>query len=332
MFKLVILSILMISVGLALIPHIVYLILKLASLVFRFHVSYRPYGYTAVGLVVVWVLLFGYGHYFGRFFYEISDVELSCKSLPRSFDGYRIVQISDLHLDGWVGKKEKLEEIVRTINDQKPDLIIFTGDLISLDRNELRPFIPVLRTLSAKNGTFSIMGNHDYMPYNRSMSDRERASAVAELQRMQREELGWNLLLNENKTLYRGTDSIAIVGCENKSMGIHNVVSRGDLKKALAGVEDMFHIILTHDPTHWKGEIVANESKTGHASLTFSGHTHSGQFRLFGFSVARFVYDEYDGLYKDGDQQLYVNIGLGGTMPMRVGATPEITVFTLRSE
>ena len=111
------------------------------------------------------------------------------------------------------------------------------------------------------------------------------------------------------------------------SEGIHHIITRGDLKKASEGTEGHYPIILTHDPTHWRGEIVK-----GRPSLTLSGHTHAGQFRVLGWSVARFIYDEYDGLYTDGDHNLYVNIGLGGTMPMRIGATPEITLITLKSK
>lgn len=330
MFKLVILSIIMISVGIALLPHIVYAVAKLLSFVFHFHVTYRPFGYTALTLVGIWILMFLWGHCFGRFFHEIKPVEIACKGVPEAFKGYRIVHISDLHLDGWAGKEAKLGAIVSEINAQNPDAIVFTGDLISLDKEELRPLTPVLKGLKAKDGVISIMGNHDYIPYNRSLTDRQRNAAITELQRMEREDLGWNLLLNENTILRRGTDSIAVIGCENKSMGVHNVVSRGDLDKAMKGTEGMFHIILTHDPTHWRGEIVGKESAAGNSSLTLSGHTHAAQFRILGFSFARFVYKEYDGLYVEGNQKLYVNIGLGGTMPMRVGATPEITVITLR--
>ena len=330
MFKLVILSIIMISVGIALLPHIVYAVAKLLSFVFHFHVTYRPFGYTALALVGIWILMFLWGHCFGRFFHEIKPIEIACKGVPEAFKGYKIVHISDLHLDGWAGKEAKLSEIVSEINAQNPDAIVFTGDLISLDKEELRPLIPVLKGLKAKDGVISIMGNHDYIPYNRSLTDRQRNAAITELQRMEREDLGWNLLLNENTILRRGADSIAVIGCENKSMGVHNVVSRGDLDKAMKGTEGMFHIILTHDPTHWRGEIVGKESAAGNSSLTLSGHTHAAQFRILDFSFARFVYKEYDGLYVEGVQKLYVNIGLGGTMPMRVGARPEITVITLR--
>lgn len=332
--------VLMISVGIALIPHIIYIIGKLAELFLRlfhqhpFSVSYRPFGYSAIGLVTLWLVLFAWGHYFGRYFHETKEVEIPVKGLPKTFDGYRIVQISDLHLDGWAGHEEGVAEIVSEINALNADAIVFTGDIVSLSKDELTPFTSILSQLKAKDGVYSIMGNHDYLPYNRKVEERKRLADIAEIQRMQREDMGWHLLLNENATIRRGNDSIAFVGCENQSMGIHNIIVRGDLHKALEGTEDMTRILLTHDPTHWRGEVIpfAKKSPKDFIPLTLSGHTHSGQFRVLGLSVARFVYKEYDGLYTEGDQHLYVNIGLGGTMPMRVGATPEITLITLHAK
>lgn len=330
----------MIGVGIALLPHIVYLLLKVVEVILRlfhqhpFSVHYRPFGLTAAGLVVIWVVLFTWGNLFGRYFHEVKTVEIPIRDLPQSFDGYRIVQISDLHLDGWMGHEEGLREIISEINSLDADAVVFTGDLVSLSKDELVPFVPVLKELKAKDGVFSIMGNHDYQPYNRGIDERTRAKNVAELQRMEREDLGWHLLLNENVILRSGVgDSIALLGCENHSMGVHNIVVRGDLHKALSGTEGMTRILLTHDPTHWRGEVIpfAENNPDDFIALTLSGHTHSGQFRLFGLSVAAFVYDEYDGLYTEGDQSLYVNIGLGGTMPMRVGATPEVTLIKLRT-
>ncbi|MDO4959970.1 MAG: metallophosphoesterase [Prevotellaceae bacterium] len=358
----IIISFIMISVGVALLPHLAYLLVKLISLVGHFSVAYRPFGYTALGLVVVWLVIFCWGYFFGRYFHETKEVTISCKGLPEAYDGFRIVQISDLHLNGWEGHEDKVLDIVKEINALEPDVIVFTGDLVSFDESELKPFIPVLSQLKSPNGVISIMGNHDYIPYQRSLSDRERASKIAELQRMEKEDLGWKLLLNENtfvlphggeKALNLGSISsvpnsdvpvsesapslreraggeapfLYFIGCENQSMGVHNVISRGDLKKASEGTEDGYPVILTHDPTHWRGEIVK-----GRPSLTLSGHTHAGQFRVLGWSVARFIYNEYDGLYTEGDHNLYVNIGLGGAMPMRIGATPEISVITLKTK
>ena len=319
-----------ITLGVALLPHIAYIIAKVLALFFHFHVAYRPFGFTALGLTGLWLCLFAYGNLFGRYFHETKKVEIPCKGLPESFKGYRIVHISDLHINGYEGKDNLLLSIIKEINALKPDLICFTGDLVSIDEAELTHFLPLLRQLKAKDGVISIMGNHDYMPYKRNVSNKERAMDVAELQRMEREDLGWKLLLNENTFIHRGNDSIAIVGSENQSLGIHSIIRRGNLTKALEGTDQSFRIILTHDPTHWRGEILGKARSKDDGTLTLSGHTHSGQFRVLGFSVARFIYKEYDGLYTEGNQHLYINIGLGGTMPMRIGATPEITLITLR--
>ena len=349
--------------GVALLPHLVYLIAKAISHFTHHPIAYKPFGYTALGMIGLWLILFCWGYFFGRYFHEVKPVTIACKGLPKAYDGFRIVQISDLHLDGWKGHEDELLGIVNEINALKPDAIVFTGDLVSLDESELKPFIPILSQLKSPNGVVSIMGNHDYLPYNRSLSDKERAYKISDLQRMQREELGWKLLLNDNCPVFpKGFDKpnpafgtinsnphsdlpvsestpslrgrawgeaafVSFIGCENQSMGIHHIITRGDLKKASEGTEGHYPIILTHDPTHWRGEIVK-----GRPSLTLSGHTHAGQFRVLGWSVARFIYDEYDGLYTDGDHNLYVNIGLGGTMPMRIGATPEISIITLKAK
>lgn len=320
----------LICFAIVLIPHIVYIVVKAISLIAHFNVSYHHYGYTALGMLVAWLLLFSWGHWFGRYFYEVKNVEIACKNLPKSFDGMKIVHISDLHLDGWAGHEDKLQEIVDSINNANADVIMFTGDIVSLSKDELKPFTKLLSQLKAKHGVYSIMGNHDYMPYNRKASEKQRNANIKELQRMEREDMGWHLLLNEHAFIHRGNDSIAIVGCENQDSGVHVVIRRGNLSKALSGTEGTYPIILTHNPMHWREEITSCKAlKDG--ALTLSGHTHSGQFRVLGFSAASFIYKEYDGLYTNGNHNLYVNIGLGGTMPMRIGATPEITVIRLVS-
>lgn len=307
-------------------PHLVYLVVKGLSWLFHFRCSYRPFGLTALSLVVLWVVLAVYGNVWGRFRHEQKTVNLELSQLPEAFKGYKAVHISDLHLDGFIGHEDRIQKVVDEINALQPDAIFFTGDLVSLTEEELTPFIPILSQLKAKDGVYSILGNHDYLPYNRMMSDRERATHLDKLIAMEREQLGWNLLLNENAVIRRGNDSIAIVGSENQSMGVHSVVKRGDLKKAMEGTEGMCHILLTHDPTHWKGEVVGKTD----IPLTLSGHTHGGQMNIFGlFYVSTFIYKEHAGLYSENGQHLYVNIGIGGTMPMRVAAPSEITLLRL---
>ena len=315
-------GIVIISVLLALLPHIVYLLAKLVGLVAHFRVGYRPFGIAALVLVAVWVLTAIYGNVCGRFSHEVKQVQLTFSNLPAAFDGLRIVHISDLHLDGWTGHEKELQQRVDEINALQPDIICFTGDLVSLSPDELKPFVSILRQL---HSVYAVLGNHDYMPYAR-IGVRERNTAVAKLVRMEREELGWTVLLNESKVIRRDSDSIAILGCENQSVGAHPVIQRGDLRKALSGNERTFSILLTHDPSQWRKEVLPQTN----IPLTLSGHTHAMQLRLFGFTPSKWIYPECDGLYSEGEQHLYVNIGLGGTLPWRIGATPEITLITLK--
>lgn len=321
----IILILVVVGTLLALIPHVIYIVMKLASLLGKFSVSYKPYGWCALGLFVIWGLMFLYGNKVGRFHSEVKEWEFGRKDVPESFDGYRIVHISDIHLDGWKGHEEELKDRVEEVNALGADLICFTGDLVSLSSHELDDFIGILKGMKAKDGVVSILGNHDYMPYMRK-SNAERQKEVNEVVRIEREVLGWKLLMNENTIIRRGNDSIAIMGCENQSVGAHPVIQRGDLRKTMEGTNDMFRILLTHDPSQWRKEVVGETD----IPLTLSGHTHAMQFKVFGFTPSKWAYPECDGWYEEGKQSLYVNIGLGGTMPMRIGATPEITCFTLR--
>ena len=329
--KYLLLGIVIISVLLALLPHIIYILAKLVGLATHLRISYRPFGYAALVLVAVWILTAIYGNVYGRFRHEVKQVNLTFSNLPASFDGLRIVHISDLHLDGWVGHEEELQKRIDEINALQPDIICFTGDLVSLSPNELKPFIPILKQLrtnsSNKRGAvYSVLGNHDYLPYTR-IGLRAREAAVKELIRMEREELGWTVLLNESDIIRRGNDSIAILGCENQSVGAHPVIQRGDLRKALKSISDeQFSLLLTHDPSQWRKEVVPETD----IPLTLSGHTHAMQLRILGFTPSKWIYPECDGLYTEGNQHLYVNIGLGGTLPWRIGATPEITLITLK--
>lgn len=329
--KYLLLGIIIIGVLLALVPHVIYIMVRLVGLMAHFRIGYRPFGVAALILVAVWLVIAIYGNVYGRFRHEVKQVNLTFSNLPASFDGLRIIQISDLHLDGWVGHEKELQKRIDEINALQPDIICFTGDLVSLSPKELKPFIPILKQLrtnsSNKRGAvYSVLGNHDYLPYTR-IGLRAREAAVKELVRMEREELGWKVLLNESDIIRRGNDSIAILGCENQSVGAHPVIQRGDLRKALKSVSDeQFSLLLTHDPSQWRKEVVPETD----IPLTLSGHTHAMQLRILGFTPSKWIYPECDGLYTEGNQHLYVNIGLGGTLPWRIGATPEITLITLK--
>lgn len=314
------------SLLLFLIPQIVFAIGWLTARLFHFHLAWRPFLWAGLLLVVVWWGLYTYGHYWGRFRFEVKPVEYRNPAIPPSFDGYRMVQISDLHMDGWAGHEADLNRVVQAINGLEPDLIVFTGDLVSFNFHELETLSAPLSRLRARDGVLSILGNHDYDPYQRGLSSLQRQAMVDSLVCWQRERLGWRVLLNEHVLLRRAADSIAVVGVENQSCGVHQVIRRGRLPEAMAGTQGMFRILLSHDPSHWRAEVLGQTD----IPLTLSGHTHAMQFRVLGFTPSRWAYPECDGRYDQDGQTLYVNIGLGGTLPMRIGATPEITLFTLR--
>ena len=327
MIKFVILFCLVVSTVWLLVPQVVYCALWPLARLFHLPLAWRPFGWASLVLVAVWWALFAWGNRVGRFRYEVKAVEFSHPDVPRGFEDYRIVHISDLHLDGWQGHADRLAAVVDSINRLGPDLVVFTGDLVSFDYRELEPFCDILSRLSAADGVVSILGNHDYDPYAPGLTDRERQERVAKLVGMQRERLGWRVLLNEHLVLHRAGDSLAVIGVENQSCGAHQIIRRGRLREAMQGTDGMFRILLSHDPSHWRAEVVGQTD----IPLTLSGHTHAMQFRILGFTPSRWVYPECDGRYDEGQQTLYVNIGLGGTLPMRIGATPEVTVITLKS-
>ena len=310
----------------ALIPNIIYLLTKLTSFIFNFNIKYKPFAIVTIVMVSIWLAIVVYGHFWGRFKNEHTHLDFTYKTLPENFNGYKIVQISDIHLDGWAGHEKKIKSLVNDINSINADAVVFTGDLVSLDESELTEFIPILKKLKAKDGVYSILGNHDYMPYNSSWSGREREAHLKHIIEMEKKELGWKLLMNENAIIKRGNDSIAILGSENQSMGVHSVIVRGDLKKTMMGTDGMFRVLLTHDPSHWRQQVLGKTD----IPLTLSGHTHGGQVGFFGlFYFSTLIYKEHAGLYNENNQKLYVNIGVGGTMPMRIGAPSEITTITL---
>lgn len=322
--KLITVFLLVCTFILLLLPHLLFAVARVIGWIFGFPVPYKGFGIASIVLVGVGVMLYVYGNRFGRFRSEVRQATITTR-LPQSFHGYRIVHISDLHLDGWRGHEKALQKVVERINALHPDLICFTGDLISLSAAEVTPFVSILQHLSAADGVVSVLGNHDYLPYSRHLTPRERMEETARLVSMQRDTLGWQLLLNSHLLITRQTDTIAILGCENHSVGAHPVVKRGNLPAAMKDTEGLFRILLTHDPSQWRAEVV---EKTD-IPLTLSGHTHAMQFRLMGFTPSSLLYPECDGLYTAGSQSLYVNIGLGGTLPMRIGATPEVTLITL---
>ncbi len=267
--------------------------------------------------------------------FKVRRVPIRFPHLPSAFDALRIVQISDLHLGSWISK-EPLKEAVDIINDLEPDLVLFTGDLVNFTTEEAVKFKDILSEIKARQGVYAVLGNHDYGDYVNWNSEEEKQQNMEELYSYFRD-LGWILLLNENRILGTGSEQIAIIGVENWS-SFSRFRKHGDLKKAMAGTEFVpFKILLSHDPTHFDKEVI---QKFHDIDLTLSGHTHGFQFGVefknFQWSLAKYMYKYWAGLYTADyplkKQYLYVNRGLGMIgYPGRVGILPEITLITLES-
>ncbi|MCI7687595.1 MAG: metallophosphoesterase [Prevotella sp.] len=288
-----------------------------------------------VGLGAAAVLLTAllYGFIFG--WRRIVVRTATCRStlLPDDFDGYRIVHLSDLHIGTFLRNPAFIDSLADAVNGQHPDMVVFTGDLVNVSAIELLPFRKTLSAISAPDGVYSVMGNHDYCMYAQDCTHRVhgRSITVAERDRMllqyMEDKMGWRMLMNENVVIKRGKSSIAVVGVEN--IGKPPFKSFGNLAKALTGLpEGMFKILLSHDPTHWRCGVL---NKTDIA-LTLSGHTHAGQVRLGRFSPAKWAYNEWGGSYVEGNSMLHVSPGIGGTVPFRFGAWPEINVVVLKKK
>ena len=273
---------------------------------------------------------FIYGMVKGAYDYRVKRVTLRFPNLPKAFDGYKMLQISDLHT-GSFNSTEPLKEAVQLINKQEADLVFFTGDLVNNVATELTSHIDTLKEIKARNGVFSVLGNHDYGDY---VAWESREAKSRNLQKLidSHGKMGWQILLNENRLIEKDGEHIAVLGVENWGNRA-GFPKYGDLNKAYSGTEHSpFKVLLSHDPSHWDGEINKNFPDI---DLTLSGHTHGMQFGVnipgLKWSPVQYVYDQWAGLYQRGKQYLYVNTGLGFLgYPGRVGFLPEITVFELK--
>ncbi|MCF2736239.1 metallophosphoesterase [Bacteroides caecigallinarum] len=262
----------------------------------------------------------------GKENFKVRGVTFTSANLPEEFDGYRVMQLSDIHSGSWKGNPEALKKAIDLCNKQNADLALFTGDLVNSRSDELLEFTEIFSELKAKDGVYSVLGNHDYGTYVKWNSEADRIANIDSL--IARENrMGWRMLNNSHTIIRRGNDSIAVIGVENSGRPPFPDYAR--LKEASAGTEGMFQILMSHDPTHWRRQILPESD----IELTLSGHTHDMQITFFGLSVSSFIYPEHNGMYMEGERGLYVNIGLGHVLfPMRLGAWPEITVITLKKK
>lgn len=256
---------------------------------------------------------------------ELKHITFTSPDLPPYFDGYRLVQITDFHLGSFPPGNDFVQKVVDATNNEEPDMILFTGDLVNNQASEVEPYLDTLGQLHASDGIYSIWGNHDYCEYGNNHS----IGALKRNRRMlygYQESLGWHQLMNEHHVVSHGMASIAVIGVENP--GQPPFTNRSNLKKAMKGLNpDMFKILLSHDPHHWRGEVVGKKIQ-----LTLAGHTHAGQLKIGKWTPARMAFKEWGGAYRIGEQMLYVSSGIGGSFPFRLGAWPELTVITLKRD
>lgn len=268
----------------------------------------------------------------GAYDYHVRKIKVALPNLPKAFEGYKIVQISDIHSGSFMSG-EPLQEAVRIINEQKADLVLFTGDLVNNRHDEAVPYKHILEQIKSVNGVFSTLGNHDYGDYVQWDSQESKQKNLDDLVQFHRS-IGWNILMDEHRHIDKDGERLTLIGVQNWSSHLR-FPKYGSMEKATTNLEySSVNILLSHDPSHWRSEILKQYPKI---DLTLSGHTHGFQFgveiKSLKWSPVQYVYKEWAGLYKEGQQYLYVNRGLGFLgYPGRVGILPEITVLELTSK
>lgn len=274
---------------------------------------------VAVGLFFVFLIFRVSRHL------EVDSEELAFENLPDPFEGLRICQLTDFHLGSFGKASAYIKRIVDLTLSQSPDLILFTGDLVNFESSEALPYLKELSRLTAPMGVFAVRGNHDYLLHGHHdeqerLEDMERLLAIEQ-------KLGWRVLRNEHVLLHRGTATLAVVGVDNTSANPFFHKAGGDYPRALKGIpEGVFRILLSHDPSHWRAEVVPE----GSAALTLSGHTHGLRYKLAGRHISHWHLPESAGTYQEKDQILHVSKGLGSAFSFRIGGYPNIDLITLR--
>lgn len=278
------------------------------------------------------------GFAFNLYKYQVNHLDLILPNLPKSFEGITIAQISDIHA-GSLFNSTAVKRGIDLLLAQNPDIIFFTGDLINDFAAEMEDYLSIFDKVKAPLGTFSILGNHDYGDYHfnrHHFFDQKHLTKQQNLSDLKsiHQQLGWQLLLNESKELVLNNEKITIIGVEN--WGANNPQNYGNIDLAMSKVDKSspINLMLSHDPSHWRAEILP---KYPTIDVTFSGHTHGGQFGYnnpnYQWSPVKYAYREWAGLYREKHQALYVNVGFGYLdYPSRVGILPEITIFHLKSK
>ncbi len=283
-----------------------------------------------MGLAAVPFLSLIYGMTLGKYNFKVIKQRVFFPDLPESFDGFTIIQISDIH-SGSFDNPEKINYAIDLINEQEADLMLFTGDIVNTHAKEMHPWIDAFsRIKDYQFGKFSVLGNHDYGEYVSWDSAEAKQKNFEDIKGLHAA-IDFKLLLNEHIFLKKGSDKIAVVGVENWG---HNFKQAGDLEKASRELKkEDFKILMSHDPSHWEYEVKTHEKNF---QLTLSGHTHGMQFGIeipgyFKWSLVQYIYKQWAGLYEEFGRYIYVNRGFGfHAYPGRVGIMPEITVIQLK--
>ena len=283
----------------------------------------------SLGLAAIPFISFIYGIVQGKYNYKVLKYQLTFKDLPEAFDGFTITQISDIH-SGSFTNREKIQYGVDLINEQKSDIMLFTGDIVNNKADEMDNWINVFDKLEAKDGKYSILGNHDYGDYMDWDNPQDKIDNFQKVKDIHKN-IGFDLLLDEHRYLEKDGQKIALLGVENWGKGFNKA---GDLKRAAVGVEkEDFKILMTHDPSHWEYKV---KQDPFNYQLTLSGHTHGLQMGIeipgwFKWSPSKYVYKQWAGLYKEAGRFINVNRGFGyHAFPGRVGIWPEVTVIELK--
>jgi predicted MPP superfamily phosphohydrolase len=283
----------------------------------------------SLGLAAIPFVSFIYGIVQGKYNYKVLKYQLTFKDLPEAFDGFTITQISDIH-SGSFTNKEKIQYGVDLINEQKSDIMLFTGDIVNNKADEMDNWIAVFDKLEAKEGKYSILGNHDYGDYMDWENPQDKIDNFQKVKDIH-QKIGFDLLLDEHRYLEKDGQKIALLGVENWGKGFNQA---GDLKRAAIGVEkEDFKILMSHDPSHWEEKV---KKDPFNYQLTLSGHTHGLQMGIeipgwFKWSPSKYAYKQWAGLYKEAGRVINVNRGFGyHAFPGRVGIWPEITVIELK--
>jgi predicted MPP superfamily phosphohydrolase len=296
------------------------------------HISRLKFmSYVGLTFTVVPAVSFIYGMVKGAYKYRVHKVKVKSPNIPEAFNGFKIVQLSDIHSGSFMSP-DPLIKAFGIVMDQKPDMILFTGDLVNNEAKETEPHLDAYKMLKAPYGVYSSLGNHDYGDYKYDWDPGAKEANLEALKDVHAKS-GWRLLMNEHVPIEKDGQKIALLGIENWG-GNLNFPRYGKLDNAHAGTEGYpFKILLSHDPSHWDMQ-VSQERKYKDIDLTLSGHTHGMQFGIeipgFKWSPAKYIYKHWAGLYRQDNQYLYVNRGLGFLgYPGRLGIWPEITVIEL---